>query len=165
MDDRRTTPEQTRRLQGDREAAVNVAEPAGHVDELGRAAPGGNLAAPDPPADGSPADLSAGRVPGGGTDLTTALAPALERLVEGLLSRLDGPRAAEPALVSAKVAARLCGISRASWERLHAAGKIPAPVRLGTRVLWRVEELRRFIQAGCPPGWRAVEAARRRPGT
>jgi predicted DNA-binding transcriptional regulator AlpA len=89
----------------------------------------------------------------------------LERLVERLLARLDGPLAPEPALVPAKLAARLCGISKASWERLHAAGKVPAPVRLGGRVLWRLEELRRFIDAGCPPGWRAVEAARRPRGT
>jgi predicted DNA-binding transcriptional regulator AlpA len=129
------------------------------------AAPDGDLAEPAPPADGPLADLSAGRVPPAGADLAVALAPVLERLFEGLLARLDGPRAAEPALVSAKVAARLCGISRASWERLHSAGRVPAPIRLGGRVLWRLEELRRFIDAGCPPTWRAGEAARRRPGT
>jgi predicted DNA-binding transcriptional regulator AlpA len=129
------------------------------------AAPDGDLAAPGPPADGRLPDLSAGGVPPSGADVAAALAPVLERLFEGLLARLDGPRAAEPALVPAKVAAHLTGISLASWERLHAAGKVPAPVRLGGRVLWRVQELHQFIRAGCPPGWRAVEAARRRPGT
>jgi hypothetical protein len=48
----------------------------------------------------------------------------------------------QPFLIGARQAAKRCGISVASWERLHAAGKVPAPVRLGGRVLWRVDELR-----------------------
>jgi len=70
---------------------------------------------------------------------------------------------AEPLLVPAAKAARLCGVSEASWYRLKAAGKLPAPVRLGGRVLWRVEELRRWCAAGCPDlrTWQALESARR----
>src|SRR4051794_29753633 len=50
--------------------------------------------------------------------------------------------AVEPLLVPAGEAARLCGISEATWFRLKAAGKTPAPVKLGGRVLYRVEDLR-----------------------
>ena len=53
--------------------------------------------------------------------------------------------------IEAAQAARLCGISRATWYSLRKAGRVPRPVRLGRRVLWRVEELREWMAAGCPP--------------
>jgi predicted DNA-binding transcriptional regulator AlpA len=53
--------------------------------------------------------------------------------------------------VDASRAARLCGISRATWYTLQHAGRIPQPVRLGRRVVWRVEELRAWMNGGCPP--------------
>jgi predicted DNA-binding transcriptional regulator AlpA len=73
----------------------------------------------------------------------------------------------EPLLVAAAEAARLCGISEASWHRLRAAGKLPSAVRLGGRVLWRVAELRRWCIAGCPDlrTWQALENANGRRGT
>jgi predicted DNA-binding transcriptional regulator AlpA len=73
--------------------------------------------------------------------------------------------AVEALLVDAKEAARICGISEASWYRLKSAGKLPLPVRLGGRVLWRVEELRRWTVAGCPDlrTWQALENANGRP--
>ena len=57
----------------------------------------------------------------------------------------------ESLLVSATVAARLCGVSRAAWWSLHAAGRVPLPVRLGRRTLWRRAELEAWTAAGCPP--------------
>jgi predicted DNA-binding transcriptional regulator AlpA len=56
----------------------------------------------------------------------------------------------EPLLLPAEVAACLCGRSRASWWRDHAADRVPAPIRLGGRTLWRAEELRQWVAAGCP---------------
>ena len=53
----------------------------------------------------------------------------------------------EALLVGAAVAARMCGRSEASWWRDHAAGRIPTPVKLGGRTLWRREELCRWIEA------------------
>ena len=72
---------------------------------------------------------------------------------------------AEPLLVPAAESARLCGVSEASWYRLKSAGKVPAPVRLGGRVLWRVEKLRRWCAAGCPDlhTWQAMDNAGGRP--
>ena len=57
----------------------------------------------------------------------------------------------EPMLVSASEAARIAGISPAMWWKLKYSGRCPAPVRLGKRLLWRVEELRQWIDDGCPP--------------
>jgi predicted DNA-binding transcriptional regulator AlpA len=56
----------------------------------------------------------------------------------------------ETFLVNAREAARLCGISRASWYRLHSSGRCPLPVRLGNRTLWRRQELEAWVKAGCP---------------
>jgi predicted DNA-binding transcriptional regulator AlpA len=70
----------------------------------------------------------------------------------------------QPLLVAAKDACQLAGVSPATWWRLRAADKIPAPVRLGGRVLWRVEELKAWIAAGCPAGqtWRTLRETVRR---
>jgi predicted DNA-binding transcriptional regulator AlpA len=73
----------------------------------------------------------------------------------------------EPLLVPAPEASRICGVSEASWYRLKSSGKVPLPVRLGGRVLWRVDELRRWCAAGCPDlrTWQALENANGRcPG-
>jgi predicted DNA-binding transcriptional regulator AlpA len=83
--------------------------------------------------------------------LRPAPEPAPTSPVEPPPVRPELPPAVEPLLVPAPEAARLCGVSEASWYRLRSAGKVPAPVRLGGRVLWRVEEdLRAWIAAGCP---------------
>ncbi|HEY7311905.1 MAG TPA: helix-turn-helix domain-containing protein [Gemmataceae bacterium] len=60
------------------------------------------------------------------------------------------PTSLSPLLVRRREAARLCGVSLAAWARLCAAGRCPAPIRLGGVVLWRVEELRAWTEAGCP---------------
>lgn len=47
--------------------------------------------------------------------------------------------------------ARILGISRAQLYKLDAMGKLPMPVRLGTRApRWRVDELKAWLAAGCP---------------
>ena len=55
--------------------------------------------------------------------------------------------------------ASFCGVSEASWYRLKSASRLPAPVRLGGRVLWRVEGTARFSLAGV-----ALTGRRSRPG-
>ena len=51
----------------------------------------------------------------------------------------------------AKDAAVMLGISRAQLWKLHSQGKVPLPVRLGTKApRWRVDELRAWLAAGCP---------------
>src|SRR5436190_189030 len=58
--------------------------------------------------------------------------------------------AIEPLLVDADHASRMCGVSTATWFRLKSAGKTPAPVKLGGRVLYRLSDLRLWAELGCP---------------
>ncbi len=58
--------------------------------------------------------------------------------------------AAEPRLIDANGAALLCGVSVRFWHQLDSAGRVPKPMRLGRRCLWSLEELDRWIAAGCP---------------
>jgi predicted DNA-binding transcriptional regulator AlpA len=53
-------------------------------------------------------------------------------------------------LVTAKVAAEMCGKSLRTWRAWDAAGRIPRPVRIGRSTLWRVDELRAWVAAACP---------------
>ena len=73
---------------------------------------------------------------------------------------------AEALLIPDTAAAALAGVSRAHWHRLRAAGKIPAPVKLGRKVLWRRAEIIAWIEAGCPDSrtWDAMRAAAGRRG-
>jgi predicted DNA-binding transcriptional regulator AlpA len=60
------------------------------------------------------------------------------------------PGAVEPMLVPAKVAAPRCGRSEPSWWRDNAAGRVPAPVKVGRSTLWRVADLEEWVRQGCP---------------
>jgi prophage regulatory protein len=68
-----------------------------------------------------------------------------------------------PLVVDAKrLAPLLCGSVR--WIRaLNTAGKLPAPLRIGGRVLWEVLTIRAWIAAGAPDRetWEEMTAARR----
>jgi predicted DNA-binding transcriptional regulator AlpA len=77
-----------------------------------------------------------------------------------IISALPAPAA--PLLVDAREAARLCGVSRATWWALHSSGRVPLPVRLGRRTLWAAMELTAWTESGCPPRdrWQAMKGAR-----
>jgi len=68
-----------------------------------------------------------------------------------------------PLVVDAKRLAKLltCGVR--TVRTLDAAGKLPAPLRLGGRVVWRRVEIKAWVAAGCPDraAWEACTAARR----
>jgi predicted DNA-binding transcriptional regulator AlpA len=69
----------------------------------------------------------------------------------------------QPLLLAAPQAAALCGVSEATWHRMNASGRCPAPLRLSRGcVRWRAEELRAWIQAGAPrrKGWEALRGGR-----
>ncbi len=57
----------------------------------------------------------------------------------------------EARLVPASVVAKMMAISVRSLWRLLSAGRLVPPVRLGRSVRWHVAEVRRWIDAGCPP--------------
>lgn len=71
--------------------------------------------------------------------------------------------AGPPLVVDARrLAAMLCAGTRTvrTWD---AAGTLPSPVRIGGRVVWRMEEIRAWLDAGAPDRetWAAMVAARR----
>ena len=53
-------------------------------------------------------------------------------------------------LLTADEAAALCHTVPRTWRTWHSTGKIPQPVRIGRKTLWRPEELKDWIAAGCP---------------
>jgi predicted DNA-binding transcriptional regulator AlpA len=56
----------------------------------------------------------------------------------------------ERLLVTARQAAELCGKSLRTWRAWDSAGWIPKPIRIGRNTLWRADELRDWVNAGCP---------------
>ncbi len=64
--------------------------------------------------------------------------------------RQQGKNAMPPLMLRAPQAATLCAVSVRTWRTWDAAGKIPQPIRIGRSTLWRAEELRAWIAAGCP---------------
>lgn len=53
-------------------------------------------------------------------------------------------------LVTPDQLAGLLQVSKRSLWRLRSSGKLPRPVKLGGSVRWRAEEVRLWIEAGCP---------------
>jgi prophage regulatory protein len=53
-------------------------------------------------------------------------------------------------LLTAREAAAACGKSLRTWRTWDASGLIPRPMRVGRNTLWRLDELERWIKAGCP---------------
>ena len=71
----------------------------------------------------------------------------------------------EPPLVvdARRLAKFLCAGLRTvrAWD---AAGKLPSPIRLGGKVVWRLDEIRDWLAAGAPrrAEWQARRAAARK---
>ncbi len=75
----------------------------------------------------------------------------------------DTAAALSPLLVDAAEAARLCGVSRATWFGWQAAGMIPRPViRRGRVRRWAVSEITAWLNAGAPSAerWQLLRKAR-----
>lgn len=73
------------------------------------------------------------------------------------------PRRLNPLVVDARWLAKLltCGVR--TVRTLDAAGKLPTPLRIGGRVVWRVAEVRAWLAAGAPDraSWAAIRAAQK----
>jgi predicted DNA-binding transcriptional regulator AlpA len=67
-------------------------------------------------------------------------------------------------VVDARGLARLLSSGLRTVRTWDAAGKLPAPLRIGGRVVWRVGEVRAWLAAGAPDRqtWAAMRAARRK---
>jgi excisionase family DNA binding protein len=56
--------------------------------------------------------------------------------------------------------AEVCDCSTRTVYRLSDAGRMPAPLKLGSLVRWDLDEIDRWIQAGCPAVRNAKGAGR-----
>ncbi len=54
-------------------------------------------------------------------------------------------------LITAVQFAQLLNVSERTLYRLKSTGKLPNPIVLGGLVRWRVSEVHRWIDQGCPP--------------
>jgi predicted DNA-binding transcriptional regulator AlpA len=60
----------------------------------------------------------------------------------------------QPLLVPVDRVADLLSISTRTVRKLDCTERMPAPVRIGSRTLWRLAELEEWVIAGCPPRYR-----------
>ncbi len=63
-------------------------------------------------------------------------------------------------LIDVKGVAERLGVSARQVWKLAAAGRLPAPVRLGRSVRWRESDIADFIRVGCD--MQALDAAQQR---
>jgi predicted DNA-binding transcriptional regulator AlpA len=68
------------------------------------------------------------------------------------MSTIDEPMSdvQGPLLIPALDLARMMQISTRTLWRMRSAGQLPEPVRLGGTVRWRMEEIKNWIDDGCP---------------
>lgn len=66
-----------------------------------------------------------------------------------------------PLIVDARRLAKLLCAGIRTVRTWDAAGKLPAPIRIGGRVVWRVAEIRDWLAAGAPDrtAWTAIRSA------
>lgn len=72
-------------------------------------------------------------------------------------------RPLSPLVVDARRLAKLLCCGLRTVRTLDAAGKLPAPLRIGGRVVWRLKEIRDWLAAGAPDRetWAAIRAVRK----
>ena len=68
-----------------------------------------------------------------------------------------------PLTVDAKRLAGLLGQSLRTIRTWDASGKLPQPLRIGGRVVWRLEEINAWLEAGAPlrTEWNAIRKQQR----
>ena len=54
-------------------------------------------------------------------------------------------------LIWAAELGNLLGVGKSTIWSWHSSGRIPQPVRIGGTTRWREEEIRQWLDAGCPP--------------
>lgn len=56
-----------------------------------------------------------------------------------------------PLLVSASDVADILGIGKTLLWEMNSAGRLPRPIKLKRKTLWKLSELERWVEADCPP--------------
>lgn len=89
----------------------------------------------------------------------------LRRRVAMLLSMTTPTLSPELLTLPAPAIARMLGISTRHLRALDSSGRVPRPIRLGSRVLWSADEIRRWVEAGSPARdrWEATRSRGARP--
>ena len=64
---------------------------------------------------------------------------------------------AEPLLVSARDAGRLCGVSERTWRGWDSSGRCPEAMISGGCKRWSYDQLRAWVSAGAPSRARWVQ--------
>jgi len=62
----------------------------------------------------------------------------------------DNGEISEPVLITPAQVAKLLQISLRTLWRMRSGGQLPLPVRIGSSVRWRYDDLKKWIAAGCP---------------
>jgi len=60
------------------------------------------------------------------------------------------PAATLPQMITVEELARTLGMSKRTVWRLLSYGQIPQPIRVGGCTRWRLDEVQRWIDMGCP---------------
>ncbi|HXG12413.1 MAG TPA: helix-turn-helix domain-containing protein [Gemmataceae bacterium] len=55
-----------------------------------------------------------------------------------------------PLLVDVKQLAQMLNVSPATLWRMRAAGQLPQPVHLGRLARWRMADIQKWLDSGCP---------------
>jgi len=57
----------------------------------------------------------------------------------------------EPLLLSTREVAKLLRVSDRTLFRMHTEGEMPKPIRIGRAVRWGRDEIKAWVDNGCPP--------------
>jgi predicted DNA-binding transcriptional regulator AlpA len=60
------------------------------------------------------------------------------------------PQVLDSNLLDGKAVAKLLGVSQRMVWRLKDGGRMPRPIKLGSLVRWKPDEIHKWIAAGCP---------------
>jgi predicted DNA-binding transcriptional regulator AlpA len=66
------------------------------------------------------------------------------------IAEQPSPVSSEALLIDAEEVARRLDVSPRTIWRLSSAGKLPRPLAVGGSRKWRADEIRRWVEAGCP---------------
>ncbi len=53
-------------------------------------------------------------------------------------------------LYNTREAAVVCCVSQRTWRIWHLMGFVPTPIKIGRSLFWRVDEIKQWIDEGCP---------------
>jgi prophage regulatory protein len=63
----------------------------------------------------------------------------------------DTTTSAEPLLIPVEHVGAILNVSTRTVWRLLSTKRLPEPIRIGGSVRWRLDQVRQWIAAGCPP--------------